>query len=109
MIEEFLLDIGVGARDVGFRLVIVVIGDEIFDRVVGKEAPELAIELRRQRLVGREDQRRALRLLDHLRHGEGLARAGDAEQHLGAVVALHALDQLGDRLRLVALAARNRT
>ena len=99
----FLLDIGVGARDVGFRLVVVVVGDEILDRVVGKEGPELAVELRRQRLVGREDQRRALRLLDHLRHGEGLARAGDAEQHLGAVVALHALDQLGDRLRLVAL------
>ena len=84
----FLLDIGVGARDVGFRLVVVVIGDEILDRVVGKEAPELAIELRRQRLVGREDEGRALRRLDHLGHGEGLARAGDAEQHLAAVVAL---------------------
>ena len=84
----FLLDIGVGARDVGFRLVVVVIGDEILHRVVGEEAPELAVELRRQRLVRREDQRRALRRLDHLRHGEGLARAGDAEQHLRAVVAL---------------------
>ncbi len=99
----FLLDIGVGARNVGLRLVVIVIADEIFDRVVGKEAPELAVELRRQRLVGRKDQRRALRLLDHLRHGEGLAGAGDAEQHLHAVVALHALDQLFDRERLVAL------
>ena len=99
----FLLDIGVGARDVRLRLVVVIIGDEIFHRVVGKEGPELAIELRRQRLVGREDQSGALRLLDHLRHGEGLARAGDAEQDLGAVVAPHAFDQLGDRLRLVAL------
>ena len=98
-----LLDIGVGARDVGFRLVVIVVGDEIFDRVVGKKAPELAVELRRQRLVGREDQRRALRLLDHLRHGEGFAGAGDAQQNLRAVVAPHAFDQLGDRLRLVAL------
>ncbi len=98
-----LLDIGVGARDVGFRLVIVVIADEILDRVVGKETPELAVELRRQRLVGREDQRRALRRFDHLRHGEGLARAGDAEQHLGAVVAPRAFDQFDDRLRLIAL------
>jgi hypothetical protein len=32
----------------------------------GEEALELAVELRGQRLVGREDQRRALRLLDHL-------------------------------------------
>ena len=98
-----LLDIGVGARDVGFRLVVVVVGDEILDGVVGKETPELAVELRRQRLVGREDQRRALRLLDHLRHGEGFARAGDAQQNLRAVVAAHAFDQFGDRLRLVAL------
>ena len=104
-----LLDIGVGARDVGLRLVVVVIGDEILDRVVGKEAPELAVELGGQRLVGREDQRRALGLLDHLGHGEGLARAGDAEQHLDAVVALHALDQFADRGGLVALRARNRT
>ena len=81
----FLLDIGVGARDVGLGLVIVVVGDEILDRVVGEEALELAIELRGQRLVGREDQRRALGRLDHLGHGEGLARAGDAEQHLVAL------------------------
>ena len=101
--RRFLLDIGVGARDVGLGLVIVVVGDEILDRVVGEEALELAVELRRQRLVGGEDQRRALRRLDHLGHGEGLARAGDAEQHLVALVRCDALDQLGDRLRLVAL------
>ena len=99
----FLLDIGVGARHIGFGLVVVVIRDEIFHRIVGKEAPELAIELRRERLVRREDQRRALRRLDHLRHREGLARARDAEQHLVAVVALHALDQLAIAVRLVAL------
>ncbi len=98
-----LLDIGVGARDVGFRLVVIVIADEIFHGVVGEEALELAIELGGQRLVRRQDQRRALRRLDHLRHGVGLARAGDAEQHLGAVVALDAFDQFGDRGRLVAL------
>ena len=103
-----LLDIGVGARDIGFRLVVVVIGNEILDGVVGKEAFELAVELRRQRLIGRENERRALRLLDHLGHGEGLARAGDAEQHLGAVMAPHAFDQFGDRLRLIALRGRNR-
>ena len=99
----FLLDVGVGARHVRFRLVVVVVRDEILHRVVGEEAPELAVELRGQRLVRRQDQRRALRRLDHLGHREGLARAGDAEQHLRAVVALHALDQVLDRGRLVAL------
>ncbi len=98
----FLLDVGVGARDVGFRLVVVVIGDEIFHRVVGEERLELAVELCGQRLVRRENERRALRRLDHLGHGEGLAGTGHAQQDLRAIVALHALDQVLDRLRLVA-------
>ena len=76
--RAFLLDEGVGARDVGFRLVIVVVGDEILDRVLGKELLELRIELGGQRLVGRQDKRGPLRLLDHLGHREGLARTGDA-------------------------------
>ena len=101
--RRVLLDIGVGARDIGLGLVVVVIGDEILDRVVREEALELAIELGGQRLVGREHQRRALRRLDHLRHGEGLARAGDAEQHLVALMRVHLRHQLGDGRRLVAL------
>ncbi len=101
--RRILLDVGVGARDVGFRLVVVVIRDEILDRVVGEEALELAVKLGRQRLVRRQHQRRALRRLDHLCHGEGLARAGHAQQNLGAVVAVGALDEILDRRRLVAL------
>ncbi len=98
-----LLDIGVGPRHIGLGLVVVVIADEIFDGVVGEEALELAIELRRQRLVRRQDDGRALRRLDHLGHGVGLAGTGDAEQHLRAVVAADAFDQILDRGRLVAL------
>ena len=100
--RRFLLDVGVGARHVGLGLVVVVVGDEVLDRVVGEEALELTVELRRQRLVGREDEGRALGAIDHLRHGEGLARAGDAEQHLVALMLIDALDQLGDGGRLVA-------
>ena len=103
-----LFDIGVGARDVGLGLVVVVIADEILDRVVGEEALELAIELGGERLVRRQNQRRALRRLDHLGHGVGLARAGDAEQHLHAVVAVDALDQFGDRGRAGRPSARIR-
>ena len=81
--RAFLLDVGVRAGDIGLGLVIIVIGDEILDRIVGEEALELAVELRGEDLVRREHERRALQRLDHLGHGEGLARAGDAEQHLG--------------------------
>ena len=98
----FLLDIGVGARHIGFRLVIIVIGDEIFDRIVGKEALELAVELRGERLVRRQHEGRALGRGDHLCHRESLAGTGDAEQDLVALAGRDAGDEFGDRLRLVA-------
>ena len=39
----FLLDVGVAARDIGFGLVVIVIGYEIFHRVVWKEAFEFTV------------------------------------------------------------------
>ena len=99
---RFFFDIGVGPRHIGFGLIIVVIADEIFDRVVGKEALELAIELGRQDLVGRQDQRGALQRLDRLGHGEGLAGAGDAQQHLIALALARRRHQLRYGSRLVA-------
>src|SRR3546814_1452302 len=59
-----LVDEGVGARDVGLRLVVVVVRDEILDRIVREKLLELAVQLRRQGLVRRHDQRRPLQLLD---------------------------------------------
>ncbi len=100
---ELLLDVGVGPRDVGLGLVVIVVTDEKLDRVVGEEALELAVQLRGEDLVGGDHQRRALQGLDDLGHGEGLARAGDAEQHLaGFAILPDPLDQLPDRGRLVA-------
>ncbi len=105
---RFFLDVGVGAGDIGLWLVIVVVGNEILYRVLGKEPLELAVKLRRERLVGGEDYRRALGCLDDLGGGEGLARAGGAEQHLVALSGDHSGNQLGDRRRLVARPARTR-
>ena len=77
-----LLDVEVARRDVRLGLVIVVVRDEVLDRVVRKELAELGIELRRERLVGREHQRRPAGLRDHVGHRERLARARHAEQRL---------------------------
>ena len=100
--RRFLLDVRVGGRDVGFGLVVVVVADEVLDGVLGEEAAELLVELRRQRLVVRHHQRRPVHPRDALRHRERLARAGDAEQHLVLVAAVQPLDQLVDRAGLVA-------
>src|SRR3546814_15371996 len=47
-------------------------------------------------------QGRLLHRLDHVGDGVGLARTGDAEQRLLRQAALETVDQLRDRLRLVA-------
>src|SRR5581483_1000503 len=51
--RRVLLDVDVGRRDVGLRLVVVVVADEVLDRVLGEELAQLLEELRRERLVVR--------------------------------------------------------
>ena len=97
-----LLDVGVGGGDVGFRLVVVVVGDEVLDGVVGEELAHLAVELRGQGLVGGEHQGRPSRALDDLRHRERLSGAGDAEQGLVGEPGSDPLDEPVDRGGLVA-------
>ena len=96
-----LLDVEVLGRDVGLGLVVVVVGDEVLDRVVGEELAELVAELRGQGLVVGDHQRRALDRRDRRRHREGLPGPGRAEQGLEAFAGFQALGQPGDRLRLV--------
>ncbi len=97
-----LLDVGVGLGDVGLGLVVVVVGDEVLDRVVREEHPQLVGELRGQRLVGLHHQDRPLHLLGHPRHRRRLARAGRAQQHDVLLARVDPLDDLRDRRRLVA-------
>ena len=69
-----LLDVEVAARDVRLGLVVVVVGDEVLDRVVGEERPELVAELCRERLVVRHHERRPLELLDRPRPSSSSCR-----------------------------------
>ena len=77
-----LFDEGIGGGEVGFRLVVIVVGDEILHGVFREELPEFAIELRGQGLVGGKDQRGATGVGDNIGHGEGFAGTGHPEQHL---------------------------
>ncbi len=94
-------DVGVGARDVGLGLVVVVVRDEVLDGVAREELLELGAELRRQRTVGRQHQRRALNALDDVRHRERLAGARHAEQRLAVQATLQPRDQRLDGIGLV--------
>jgi hypothetical protein len=66
--RSVLLDVRVGRRHVRLRLVIVVVRNEVLDCVVREEFAHLAVELRRERLVVGQDQRRPLQRLDNVRH-----------------------------------------
>jgi hypothetical protein len=93
----------IAGGDVGFGLVVVVVGDEVFDGVVGEEGFELVVELGGEGLVVREDEGGALQLFDDLGHGEGLAGAGDAEEDLIFFSGVDTGDEFGDGSGLVAL------
>ncbi|MBA7684722.1 hypothetical protein ES703_93129 [subsurface metagenome] len=41
----FFVNVGIGAGDIGFRLVVVVIADKVFHGVMGEELLELGAEL----------------------------------------------------------------
>ena len=95
-------DVGVRMRDIRLGLIVVVVADEVFHRVLGKKLLELRAQLRGERLVVRQHQRGALDLFDHARHREGLARAGHTEQHLLVQSQFDAARKRGNGLRLVA-------
>ena len=100
--RRVLFDVGVGGREVGLGLVVVVVRDEVLDPVLREQLPELAGELGRQALVGREHDGGTVDLGDHRGGRERLARAGDAEERLEAVAPLDPRDERLDRRGLVA-------
>src|ERR1700677_3833963 len=100
--RRFLVDIKVRRRNVRLRLVIIVIADEIFDRILREERLELVIKLRGEGLVVGKNQRWPIQRLDDLRHRERLARSGHAKQNLMLIPRLDTSDKLFDCRRLIA-------
>ena len=94
-------DIGVRMGDIRLWLVVVVVGDEVLHRVVGEELLELRAQLGGQGLVVGQHQGGPVHLGDDVCHGEGLARAGDAQQSLLLHAGVQPLHQLLDGLGLV--------
>ena len=88
--------------DIGLGLVVVIIGDKIFHRVVGKKFLEFSAQLGGQSLIVGQHQRGPLDLFNDLGHGEGFARAGDPQKSLLVQAHLNAPGQGGNGLRLIA-------
>ena len=90
------LNKGIRGGHIGLGLVVVIIGNEVFHRIVREEFTHLAVELGRQGLVGGQDQGRPLYGLDDIGHGEGLAGAGHPQQGLMGKTILQAFQQFTD-------------
>ena len=71
--QRILCDIRIRLRDIRFRLIVVIVADEILHGVFRKERLQFTVQLRSQRLVVRNDQRRPLAFLNEIRHCERLA------------------------------------
>src|SRR5678815_5774845 len=97
-----LSNVRVALGNIGFRLVVIVVADEILHRVVGEKLLELLIELTSQSLVMDQHQCRLLNLRNHIGHGEGLAGTGDTEQRLVLSTGYNPRHQLVDGLALIA-------
>ncbi len=100
--RRVLLNKGIGTRHIRFRLIVVVVRDEIFHGVFREELFHLAIELRRQRFVRCQHHRRALQIGDDVRHGERFPRARHTQQRLVRQPVLQPFLDAADSLRLVA-------
>src|SRR5690606_27269984 len=95
-------DVRIGAGNIGFRLVIVVVADKKLDGIVRKELFELTVELRRQCLVVRDDKRGPVYPRYRVGNSKCLTRAGHAQQGLELVAALQSFGELADSFRLIA-------
>ena len=84
----------VALRHIGLRLVVVVVADEILNRVLRKKLPELAVQLGCQGLVGRKNDGRAAQAGNHIGHGESFARTGHTQQGLEHLPIVNAFNQL---------------
>ena len=87
---------------VGFRLIVVVVGDEVFHRVFREEFFHLTIKLRCQRFVGCQHHRWALQISNDISNGEGFPRPRHTEQSLVREAILQPLFEAANRLRLIA-------
>ena len=105
---NFFINVGlffyikVSSGNVGFRLVVVVVRNEIFHSIFGKKLGIFGVELGCQGFVMGHHQCRQLKLLDNVGNGESFTSAGCAKEHLVVVAFVDAFNNFSNRFGLVA-------
>ena len=87
---------------ISLRLIIVVVRDEVFHRIVGKKGFELAIQLCRQGFVVAHNKGRTIDLRYYVGDGKGFPGTRDSKERLCRYVLLEPRNKLIDGFRLIA-------
>ena len=95
------LNVGIGLRNVGLRLVVVVVGNKIVNGALRKKLFKFLIKLGGQHFVGGYDQRGQIHLFNHRCHRKSFAGTGNAQKHLVFLAGFQAGDKLFYRLHLI--------
>ena len=98
---QILLYIGVGAGDIGFGLIVVVVAHVVLHGVLGKELLHLSIQLCGQGLVVAQDERGLVDLRYHIGYREGLAASRHSQKGLCGHTRQHPLSELAYSFGLV--------
>ena len=96
-------NVGIAYRQVGFRLIIVVIRHKIMHGIGGEERAVLLCQLSRKCLVVSDDQGRLFDLGNNVGNGKRLPRTGNPQERLSRQPAPESVQQPRNRLRLVAV------
>ena len=94
-------NIGIAGGHISLWLVIIIIGNKIFHCILRKEFLHFPVKLCGQRFIMGNDQRRLIKLLNHIGHGKGLAGSGNTKKCLELVAFFKTFHQLFDCLGLV--------
>src|SRR6056297_83521 len=99
---EVFFNVKSAGGNIGFGLIIIVVGHKVFYRVVWEKLLEFRIQLRCQGFVVGQDQGRLLNRFHYIGHGKRFARPGYSEQCLVLGFGFNALYQLSYGFGLVA-------
>ena len=99
--RSILFNIGIRMGDIGFRLIIIVIRNEILHRVIRKEFPKLRAELGSQRFIMSQHQCGTVQLFNDRSHSKGFTGAGNTQKGLLSQSPVDTVCQRLDGSRLV--------
>ena len=99
--RRIFFDIGIGLGYVGFWLIIVIVGNEVFHRVIGEQFAQFRRHLGSQSLIGLHYQSGTLYLLYQPGGGRRFSGPGCPQQNDVFFPIVNPLRELGNRLRLI--------